>query len=92
MCTPDEVICYLRVLQQVDQKVHRVLPGQGAVAVHDDVEHELERLVDVFAIEELRRKHEEEVGGEETRNVSCHSGTKAAKKRNKDEEGKKPPH
>lgn len=66
MCerAPGEVIGYLGVLQQVDQKVNRVFPGQGAIAVHDDVEHKLERLVDVFGIKELRRKHTEkrEVG------------------------------
>lgn len=57
MCGPGEVINYLGVLQQVNQKVNGVFPGQSAVAVHDDVEHKLERLVDVFGIEELRRKH-----------------------------------
>lgn len=57
VCAPGEVIGYLGVLQQVDQKVNRVFPGQGAVAIHDDVEHKLERLVDVFGIKELRRKH-----------------------------------
>lgn len=54
---PGEVIGYFGVLQQVNQKVNRVFPGQGAVAIHDDVEHKLERLVDVFGIKELRRKH-----------------------------------
>lgn len=45
---PREVIGYFRILEQVDEEIYGVLPGQGAVTVHDDVEHELESLVDVL--------------------------------------------
>lgn len=83
-CVPGEVIGYFGVLQQVNQKVNRVFPGQGAVAIHNDVEHKLERLVDVFGIEELRRKHTKK------RWVGCFMSqqNKSRKKGNKDEEGR----
>lgn len=55
--TPGEVLGYLAVLQQVHQQVHRVLPGQGPVAVHDDVEDQLEGLVDVLRVEQLEENN-----------------------------------
>ena len=56
VCVPGEVIRYLGVLQQVNQQVDGVFSGQGAVAIHNDVEHHLESLVDVFSIKELKEE------------------------------------
>lgn len=56
MSIPCEEVCYFGVLQEVNQKVNRVLSCQSAITVHNDVEHELESLVYVLCVKELMGK------------------------------------
>lgn len=49
-----EVISNLGVFEQIHQQVYGVVPRQGSVSVHRDVKDELEGLVNVLCIEQLK--------------------------------------